>query len=185
MAPNQVSFYNTSKEGEFTVFSVTPGEHPLATGVPALMKPAGMLLKMLSRSSVPEDKSLKGSSLTLGAHQPYYRPVQIRVKQGLLEIPREFQSLLGRSTISSMELHRLVVKNYIVDSLGYGRTYSNHQNTTAAAFNAGRDMKLSMAKGIGWAVDAEAGGRAYTLAFGLNEVTANGLMTDIHRFFNG
>ena len=41
-----------------------------------------------------------------------------------------------------------------------------------------------MAKAVGWAVDAETGGKSYILAYGLNETTANGLMNDIHRVLN-
>ncbi len=181
MSSSVASSYVKSKSGAFTVFTVTPGQHPQQKDLPIGTPLAGLGELLFGKKENHAQGAPPASKMILGKQHPYYRPVAIRVRPGLLELPKDLLNLYGRSEIPGEDIHRLVTKNYIVDDLGYGKVYASNN----AAFNYGRDVRFSIAKEIGWAVDAEAGGRAYILSFGLNEVTANGLMSDISRVLNG
>lgn len=191
MSNSTPSSYSKSSDGDYTVFTVAPGTHNLAGGLPILMIlgfalllpcfPVGLVLLGIHYFGKKKEAVNHGSKATLGASQPYYRKTTIRVKRGLLELPGDLTGLYGRSTLTNDEIHRFVTKNQVLEDLGYGPVYTSNN----AAFNVGREMRLNMAKQIGWAVEAEAGGRSYTLVFGLNETTANGLMHDICRAMDG
>ena len=87
-------------------------------------------------------------------------PVTIRINPSKLTIPVELPPQGAPSFISIADIHRLAVKNYLL-------------------LSHGRHHKISNV--VGWALVVEAGGRAYTLTFGLDEVTAEGLLEDICR----
>lgn len=89
----------------------------------------------------------------------------------------------GGATIGREQLHRLIVRNGVPDIQGgavavdTGTMYSSMQAGAAndRAVNRARAMMVS------YMLCAESGGRSTTLAGGMNEVTANGLLVDVSR----
>lgn len=87
------------------------------------------------------------------------------------------------TTITAEQLHRLIVRNGIPDIQGgavavnTGTFYSGMQ---AGAAND-RAVNRARALAVSYMVCAEHGGRSTTLAGGMSEVTANGLLTDVSR----
>ncbi len=87
------------------------------------------------------------------------------------------------TTITSDQLHRLIVRNGVPDIQGgavavnTGGFYSGMQ---AGAAND-RAVNRARALAVSYMVCAEHGGRSTTLAGGMTEVTANGLLTDVSR----
>lgn len=87
------------------------------------------------------------------------------------------------TTITRQQLHRLIVRNGVPDIQGGAVAVNTGTMLTAMEAGAANDRAVNRARAImvSYMVCAEAGGRSYTLAGGMNEVTANGLMTDVSR----
>ncbi len=87
------------------------------------------------------------------------------------------------STVTREQLHRLIVRNGVPDFLGGAVAVKTGTMLSAMEAGAANDRAVNRAKAIlvSYMLCAESGGRSYTLAGGMNEVTAHGLMTDVSR----
>jgi len=117
----------------------------------------------------------------LGKYKPLFRSVTIKVSPHTVILPPELPRDLPVSEIDVIDIHRLVVRNYILEAQGYVNQSVQGTGLIVGAAMMGMANRAKVAEEVGWAVDVETGGRSYTLAFGLNQVTANGLMEDISR----
>lgn len=87
------------------------------------------------------------------------------------------------ATITREQLHRLIVRNGVPDIQGGAVAVDTGTMFTSMAAGAANDRAVNRARAImvSYMLCAESGGRSYTLAGGMNEVTANGLMVDVSR----
>ncbi len=107
---------------------------------------------------------------------------KLRQPGGTFVVSRSAIETAG-ATITREQLHRLIVRNGVPDIEGgavavdTGTMYSSMQ---AGAAND-RAVNRARAKLVSYMLCAEAGGRSYTLAGGMGEVTAHGLHTEVSR----
>lgn len=87
------------------------------------------------------------------------------------------------TTITREQLHRLIVRNGVPDIQGGAVAVNTGTMLSSMEAGAANDRAVNRARAIlvSYMLCAEAGGRSYTLAGGMNEVTAHGLMTDVSR----
>ncbi|MBK6898384.1 MAG: hypothetical protein IPH09_03670 [bacterium] len=81
------------------------------------------------------------------------------------------------------QLHRLIVRNGVPDIQGGAVAVNTGTMFTAMQSGAANDRAVNRARAlaVSYMLCAESGGRSTTLAGGMNEVTAHGLMTDVNR----
>lgn len=89
-------------------------------------------------------------------------------------------------TITREQLHRLIVRNGVPDIQGGAVAVNTGTMFTSMAAGAANDRAVNRARAlmVSYMLCAESGGRSHTLAGGMNEVTANGLMTDVSRILD-
>jgi len=87
------------------------------------------------------------------------------------------------STITREQLHRLIVRNGIPDIQGGAVAVNTGTMYSAMQAGAANDGAVNRARAlaVSYMLCAEAGGHSTTLAGGMTEVTAHGLMTDVSR----
>lgn len=87
------------------------------------------------------------------------------------------------ATITREQLHRLIVRNGVPDIQGGAVAVNTGTLFTSMAAGAANDRAVNRARAIqvSYMLCAESGGRSHTLAGGMNEVTAHGLMVDVSR----
>jgi hypothetical protein len=87
------------------------------------------------------------------------------------------------ATIEREQLHRLILRNGVPEIAG--GSVAVETGTMYSAMQAGaandRAVNRARAKAVSYMLCAECGGRSTTLAGGMTEVTAHGLMTDVSR----
>lgn len=85
--------------------------------------------------------------------------------------------------ITREQLHRLIVRNGVPDIQGGAVAVDTGTLFTSMAAGAANDRAVNRARAlqVSYMLCAESGGRSYTLAGGMNEVTAHGLLTDVSR----
>ncbi len=85
-------------------------------------------------------------------------------------------------TISKSNIHRVVIRNAYDNTSKIQLT----GQTVSTGVGIGHDIRNALEQ-ISYSVDVEAGGKATQLAGGMDEVTANGLLTEVNRIlgFNG
>lgn len=89
----------------------------------------------------------------------------------------------GGATITREQLHRLIVRNGVPDIQGGAVAVDTGTMYSSMAAGAANDRAVNRARAmlVSYMLCAESGGRSHTLAGGMNEVTAHGLLTDVSR----
>ncbi len=89
----------------------------------------------------------------------------------------------GGPTVTREQLHRLIVRNGVPDIQGGAVAVNTGTMFTAMQSGAANDRAVNRARAlaVSYMLCAESGGRSTTLAGGMTEVTAHGLMTDVSR----
>lgn len=87
------------------------------------------------------------------------------------------------ATITREQLHRLIVRNGVPEMQGGAVAVDTGTIFTAMAAGAANDRAVNRTRAmlVSYMLCAESGGRSHTLAGGMNEVTAHGLLTDVSR----
>ncbi|MBK7187428.1 MAG: hypothetical protein IPH86_01695 [bacterium] len=87
------------------------------------------------------------------------------------------------ATITRDQLHRLIVRNGVPDFQGGAVAVDTGTMYSAMQAGAANDRAVNRARAsaVAYMLCAESGGRSTTLAGGMTEVTANGLLTDVSR----
>jgi hypothetical protein len=108
----------------------------------------------------------------------YRAPVTIKVSPATIDI--------NGKAVPTSELHRLILRNHVDGTEVFGGVQQYGGGVSAGLQNAGAALGQHLEKKriqklaeISYRLDAEHGGKATTLAGGLNETTAYGLMTDV------
>ena len=173
-------------------FTVAPASVPRASGGPLVL--AGLFVLLVIGSMGPREGSI-GLILRLGiagyggfmVHRWTNRWFagkvdKVRSPGGTFVVSPTTIETGGGTTITRDQLHRLIVRNSIPSAaeaavVNTGTVYSGMQ---AGAQND-RMANRAKAANVSYMLCAEHGGRSATLAGGMTEVTAYGLMTDASR----
>lgn len=92
---------------------------------------------------------------------------------------------VGGQTIAKAQIHRLIIRNHVNGAesstavfIG-GNAASQAMGGLAMAGAALKNKRMSKLSDVSYRLDVESGGRAVTLAGGLSDATAFGLMKDV------
>lgn len=173
-------------------FTVTPASAPRSKGAANIIAVLFALL-VIGTTPAHSPKVLAGLRFVIGIAGAWFvrgwvnrwfagKVDKLRSPGGTFVVSREaIETASG--TIAREQLHRLIVRNGVPDIEGgavavdTGTMYSSMQ---AGAAND-RAVNRARARMVSYMLCAESGGRSYTLAGGMNEVTAHGLLTDVSR----
>lgn len=176
-------------------FSVTPAPVPRASGGPITLAALFALIILGSMNSTMGTLGLViRCALMIAGGWTVYRLTQrwfasrvdkIRCPGGTFVVsPARIETPDG-ACITREQLHRLIVRNGVPDVakpivVNTGSVYSG------MASPAQNDRMANRAKAatVAFMLCAEHGGRLVTLAGGMNEVTAHGLLTDVSRILS-
>jgi hypothetical protein len=173
-------------------FTVTPAPAPKASGAPTVL--AGLFVLAMF-VTFTRDMGFFGLMIRLaimvfGArfiHRSTNRWFaskidKVRFPGGTFVVSPEGIESASGPAIGRTALHRLVVRNGIpeVQEAAVVNTGSVYSGMASGAQND-RIANRYKAGLVSWMLCAEAGGRSTTLAGGMTEVTANGLLTDTSR----
>ena len=173
-------------------FTVTPASAPRSKGAANIIAVLFALL-VIGTTPAHSPRILAGLRVVIGIGGAWFvrgwvnrwfagKVDKLRAPGGTFVVTREAIET-GGGTITREQLHRLIVRNGVPEIEGgavavdTGTMYSSMQ---AGAAND-RAVNRARAKMVSYMLCAEAGGRSYTLAGGMNEVTAHGLLTDVSR----
>jgi len=160
------SEYQKRQEGNATVFEVTPAPRPPKSKFAAFF---GVIMLLLGLCMIGNSTIVMFIFFGLGALAIYRgwfrdpRPKWCRSKVTIRVTPSAIETN-GR-TFNKEDIARLIVKSCAYENGDLYRLPKEHR----------RDYFGELAR----AVDLEAGGKAYTLAGGMDSTTAYGLMTDV------
>ncbi|MBI1367597.1 MAG: hypothetical protein GC162_02970 [Planctomycetes bacterium] len=171
------SSYTKTNDGQWTRFEVTPGRGSINGAAIFPIVGGGLVLMVFPWVWVQFVGFLVaalGLWMTLRDARPamHRHAMQFRVSPDAIESN-------GR-TFKSDDLHRLIIKNAIDTDYEIAITSNSKANIQAVDRMNDRIRASKMA----FSVNAEEGGKSYELAGGLNDTTANGLMTDVARLMN-
>jgi hypothetical protein len=176
-------------------FTVTPADVPKASGGPATLAVifALMVLGTGGRDSSGFEWILRWA-IAIGGGWQLFRFIngwfarnvdKIRSPGGSFVVSPQGLEMAGGAVITREQLHRLILRNGVpeigdVVVVDTGSVYSGMQA------GAARDRMANRARAgaVSYMLCAEHGGRSVTLAGGMTEVTAHGLLTDVNRVMN-
>ncbi len=173
-------------------FTVTPASAPKASGAPAVL--AGIFVLVVF-ASFTRDMGFFGLVIRLaimgfgarfiyrGTNRWFASKVdKVRSPGGTFVVSPEGIEGADGSKIPRASLHRLILRNGIPDiqEATIANTGTVYSGMAAGAQND-RMANRHKAGLVSWMLCAEAGGRSTTLAGGMTEVTAHGLMTEASR----
>lgn len=188
------SSYRQDVLGEGRVrFTVTPAPAPKASGAPFVLAALFVLIVLgtMTRDAGAFGLLIRVAIAVFGARWLYRatngwfasRVDKVRSPGGAFVVSSSSIEPADGAPIRRDHLHRLIVRNGIPDVEGgavvvdTGSVYSGMQ---AGAAND-RAANRAKAKLVSYMLCAEAGGRSTTLAGGMTEVTAHGLLIDVSR----
>ena len=174
------SEYRKTNDGEKVVFDVTPAPCPKNKGALIIIVPALFVMALMSLGlgviGIILFLLIAGGVWYLGFHRDW-RPAAHRGPSSFTVSPTGIDSN-GR-TFRKDDIHRLLIRNGMTkNELAHAVIASGARGTGAFAVGQQYRAKISAVTN---SLDLETGGKAYTLAGGLSETTAFGLMTDVGR----
>jgi len=101
--------------------------------------------------------------------------------------------LSNKNFLVASDIHRFMMKNWasnvegsisptlVVGTPGFDTAFRSMNANLSAGLASARQGWMRKVANVSWQVDAEAGGKATTLACGLDEITARGLVEDLSR----
>lgn len=174
------SEYRTRHDGEKTIFDVTPAPCPknknaLFIVVPIMFVVAFLCLA-LGAAGIILFFLIGGTIAYLGFYRDW-RPAAHRGPSSFAVSPAAIE-WHGR-TFRKDDIHRLLIRNGMTrNEVANAFIASGARGTGAYAVSQQYRSKIATVTN---ALDLETGGKAYSLAGGLSETTAFGLMTDVGR----
>jgi hypothetical protein len=175
------SEYQKRREGNGTVFEVAPAAAPKNKFALVFGVICGVL-GLLFLSSWPFFGIFLfcGCGVLIWAASKDWRPKAHKTKATFRVTPSAIETS-GR-TFNKEDIHRLIVRNGVTDLVERQRlkTEFAHGGAAGAATVAGYEQMKTLSK-IAHSLDLEAGGKAYTLAGGMDEPTAFGLLKDVRK----
>jgi len=186
------SYRQEPLDGGRVRFTVTPAPVPRASGAPAVL--AGIFVLIVFGTMTRDTNAfwflVRIGVAIFGARWVYRatnrwfaaRVDRVRFPGGTFVIsPHGIEGASGPA-ISRDQLHRLIVRNGVPDVaeaavVNTGTVYSG----MASGAQNDRIANRAKAAHVSYMLCAEAGGRSTTLAGGMTEVTAHGLLTDVSR----
>ena len=174
------SEYRTRHDGEKTVFDVTPAPCPKNKSALFIVVPLMFVIALMSLAlgvlGIILFLLIASGVWYLGFRRDW-RPAAHRGPSSFAVSPSGIE-WNGR-TFRKEDIHRLLIKNGMIrNELANAFIASGARGT--GAFAVGQQYRSKIAT-VTNSLDLETGGRAYTLAGGLSETTAFGLMTDVGR----
>lgn len=168
------SEYQKTSAGNVTTFTVTPATPNVIWGFLI----AGVVVFLIGLAFGSAGGGAEYMFFVMGA-LGIWSGLRLDVRPKKDRGPSSFQvtaegvTIDGR-TLARSDMHRLIMRNAVTD-----------QEVIQQIHVGGAQMAGGMVRGaqsrIAFSLSAEAGGRATWLAGGMDEVTANGLMTDVSR----
>lgn len=181
------SEYKKSNEGNATIFDVTPADPPFFWGQATWVVIGSMIMFGLTGNGFFGLKMF----IVLGCAASVYFALWRSPKTMKYREPADFKVDTSGITTKGVvfpkdEIHRLIIRNhlsgsessYIVHAVG-GNFAANFGGALSASSQMVHQKRVRVRSLVSFRVDLEAAGKATTLAGGLTETTAYGLMTDI------
>jgi hypothetical protein len=173
------SEYQKRQDGSGTVFDVTPAttsKSKLAIVMGVIFGLFGLI--GISSSPIFGILCFCGCGFIIWAGSKDWRPKAQKSKATFRVTPSAIET--NGQTFKKEDIHRLIVKNGLTDLVEVQSMKTSLAGSNAARVGAaaGYDRMKKMSK-IAHSLDLEAGGKAYTLAGGMDETTAFGLMKDV------
>jgi len=186
------SYRQEPLDGGRVRFTVTPAPVPRASGAPAVLAAIFVLIVLgtMTRDTNAFWFLFRVAAAVLGAIWIYRatnrwfasKVDRVRSPGGTFVIsPGGIEGSSGPA-ISRDQLHRLIVRNGVPE-VGEAMVVNTGSVYSGMAAGAQNDRMANRAKAahVSYMLCAEAGGRSTTLAGGMTEVTAHGLLTDVSR----
>lgn len=187
------SRYQQESIGEGRVrFTVTPAKVPAASGAPFVLAALFVLIVLgtMNRSEGSIGLILRLAVAGFGSIRIHRwtnqwfagRIDKLRSPGGSFVVsPEAIEALSG--IIPRDQLHRLIVRNGVPEMNATVMVHHDGSMQGAMASGAHNDRMANRAKAaaVSYMLCAEAGGRSVVLGGGMDEVTANGLHTDVNR----
>lgn len=189
------SYQQEPLDGGRVRFSVTPAPAPKASGAPLTLTIIFVLIVFASMSPTMGTFGLliRVAIMAFGGRAIYQftnrwfasRVDKVRSPGGTFVVAPTHIETVSAGSITREQLHRLIVRNGVPDVaepivVNTGSVYSG----MAAGAQNDRMANRAKAATVAYMLCAEHGGRSVTLAGGMTEVTAHGLLTDVSRILS-
>ncbi|MDZ4759567.1 MAG: hypothetical protein SGJ21_00655 [Alphaproteobacteria bacterium] len=160
--------YSKTKNGDTTVFSVTPASGPKFWYLIVI----GTLIFLAGFMGLGIFAWVMGGGAVAYGLFRDQRPAAHKTPASFSVTPASITA--GGKTFSKDEFHRLILKNPILERAGLD-VYTSNANIAA-----GMEQVMKLGE-VCYGLDVETGGKAHYLAGGMDYTTAFGLLTDTSR----
>ena len=167
------SEYQKRQDGNKTIFDVTPASCPKHKAVIYMSLPIILIMLVVFFPVA----ILVAVAVWYFGFRRDWRPVAHRAPSTFSVSSSEIESN-GR-TFKKEDIHRLIIKNGMTQNELAGAVIASGR-PGMGAYAIGQDYRAKISA-VTNALDLESGGNAHTLAGGMSETTAFGLMTDVSK----